>query len=307
MPQEAKGTPLSVRMALGSPNSKGALEHGPRPSALDVGEAPTGEEVAGVLVADRERIAPHPVLGGELPFELRRPEIVGGGGVRGHDAGMLMGPPPAAPLDQALPGEQIADGAHGGPGGVGDLGMPRGQPVEQLARTPVRMGSPRLAQEVGEFLANAMRAVLRRMAPITQAASALLVVTGEPLVTGLATDAVAGARLRSGVQTAPIVGEEAFALVHGCRLQPGHRPTFLPRVGRAVYPECHPSSRFGVLPINPVCTQPRANARSERTGAFAGLRFTCLEGSVTSSFDHRVRRARSAPAAQAQVRWAAAA
>ena len=45
-----------------------------------------------------------------------------------------------------------------------------------------------------------------------------------------------------------------------------------------------------------------ANRRFERPGAFAGLRFAWLEGSMTRSSDQTVRQAGSAPAAQAQVR-----
>ena len=57
--------------------AEGVLEDGPRPAALDGGGPPTGEQVAGVLVADGEGIAPHAVLGGELPLEIGGPEIVG--------------------------------------------------------------------------------------------------------------------------------------------------------------------------------------------------------------------------------------
>jgi hypothetical protein len=63
------------------------------------------------------------------------------------------------------------------------------------------------------------------VASIFQATPPFLMVALEPLVAGLSTDAIAGADLCSRVQAAPIIGNEAFTLFHGCGLQPGHRPT----------------------------------------------------------------------------------
>jgi len=77
------------------------------------------------------------------------------------------------------------------------------------------MLAARLDQERSHLLVDAVRTVMRGVAAILQAPPALLVIAGQPLVAGLPTDAVAGTQLRSGVQTAPIVGDEVFALLHG--------------------------------------------------------------------------------------------
>jgi hypothetical protein len=129
--------------------------------------------------------------------------------------------------------------------------MPRREPVEQLARPPVGMGPPGTAQEVGKLLADPVRTVVRRVAPVPQPAAAVFGEPLEPFVAGLATDAVAGTQLHSGVQAAPIIGEEAFALLHGCRLQPGHRPTFPPRGWTCSLSEVSP-----IIPVWSVTNQP---------------------------------------------------
>jgi hypothetical protein len=195
--------------------AEGALEDGPRTARLDVGQGATGEQIARVLVANRERIAPDPVPGGELPFEIGGPQVVGGRGDRRHHTRMLMGAAAPALLDHALADEEIPHRAHRGPRFLRDLRMPRPEPVQELARPPVRMLAARLDQEVGHFRVDAVGTMMRGVAAILQAPPALLVIAGQPLVAGLATDAVAGSQLRSGVQTAPIVGDEAFALLHG--------------------------------------------------------------------------------------------
>jgi hypothetical protein len=70
--------------------AEGVLEHRPGPAPLDVRQALAGQEVAGVLIADGEGVALDAVPGGELPFEIRGPQVVGGGG-RGHHSEMLSG------------------------------------------------------------------------------------------------------------------------------------------------------------------------------------------------------------------------
>jgi hypothetical protein len=231
--------------------AEGVLEDGPRPAALDVGKPPTREQVAGVLVADGEGIAPHGVLGGELALEVGRPQVVGGRGHRGHDTRMLPGAAAPAFLHQAFAGEQVSHGAHGRPSVPGDLGMPRPDPVEQLAWPPVGMGPPRLAQELGELLADAVRTAVRGVAAVPQAAASIFGEPPEPFVARLPADAVAGTQLRSGVEATPIVGDEVFALVHGCRLQPGHRPTFPPTGWTCSLSEVSP-----IIPVWSVTNQP---------------------------------------------------
>jgi hypothetical protein len=195
--------------------AEGVLEDRPGTPALDVRQAPTGEQIACVLIANCERIAPHPVARGELPFKVSGPEIVRGVSGWGNDAGMLMRLAPAALLHQALAGEEIPRRAYRGPRVGGDLGMPRREPVEQLAGPPIRMPAPRRAQQVSDLRRAAVWTVVRGVAPVPQAAPPVLVETVEPLVARLATDAVAGTELRPRVEAQPFVGAEAFALLHG--------------------------------------------------------------------------------------------
>src|SRR3972149_4298920 len=56
--------------------AEGALEHRPGPPALDARQAATGQEIAGVLIANGEGIAPHAVAGRELSLQVGGPAIV---------------------------------------------------------------------------------------------------------------------------------------------------------------------------------------------------------------------------------------
>ena len=75
---EAKGTPLSVRIARGNPYSrKSRSKMGRTPDAPRRQQAVAREQVARVLVGDRQRIAVDPIAGPELAFEVGGPEIIG--------------------------------------------------------------------------------------------------------------------------------------------------------------------------------------------------------------------------------------
>jgi hypothetical protein len=200
-----------------------------------------GEQVAGVLIGNRERIAEHAVLGGELALEVRGPEVVGRGGGWGHHAGMLVGPSPPPPLDQALAGEQVMHGTDGGPRRVG---MPGFEIVQQLPRAPVGMLPPGRAQELRDLRRDPVRAVVGRAAPIDQTLAAARVGPVQPFVAGFAADPVAGTELGHGVEPLPVIGDERQTLFHGCGLHPRHRPTSQVR-GRSC-------SVRGVSPMFPV-------------------------------------------------------
>ncbi len=102
MPVVAKGTPLSVRIArresVGAEG--GGRRPGGRPVPLMERQALAGEQEAGVLIGDRQRVAVDPIAGPEVPLEVGGPEVIGSAGVRRDDAGMERGPPPPAPLHQ---------------------------------------------------------------------------------------------------------------------------------------------------------------------------------------------------------------
>jgi hypothetical protein len=135
---------------------------------------------------------------------------------------MLKLAAPVAFLHQAVACEQIAGGA--GRGQV-DVGMPRCQPIQQLARSPTRMGPARLADQLRHPVRHRVRTLVRSATLVTQGGAAAFVEAAEPLVSGLPTDRVARTQLRHRVESALVVSDESFSLLHGCRLLPGHRPT----------------------------------------------------------------------------------
>jgi hypothetical protein len=189
------------------------------------------EEKAGVLIGDGERIAEYPVLGRELPLEVRRPEIVGCVGGRRHHPRVVMRPPPAPARHQAPPREEIIDGASSGPV---DRRMPRGEIVEELAGSPVGVFVPGRAQQVGQLRRDPVRTGVRRPAPRREARPAVLLEPVETLIAGRSADPVAGTQLGHGVEPKPVVADELQTLVHGVGLQPRHRSDSDRRVDRAV-------------------------------------------------------------------------
>ena len=192
---------------------KSALEDRTGTVTFDVRPPLTGQQVPSVLIADREREAPHAIARGELALEVGRPEIVGHSRRRGNDAGVLMVASASAFLDQALAGEEIAGGTHRGPDV--DLRMPGRKPVQQLAGTPIRMRSSGGAEQDRHLGTDAVRTVMRGVASVAQSATPLVVEPIEPLVAGLAADPVPGAEFGARIPAAPFVCDEAFALFHG--------------------------------------------------------------------------------------------
>lgn len=194
---------------------EGPLEDGTDALALDGEQPPAGQQIAGVLIADGERKAPHGIPRRELAFEIGGPQIVGCRRDWGHHTGVPMRPPAAPPLDQARPGEQVARSADGRPGRFRDLWVPRSEPGQQLARPPIRMRPPRCTQQLGDRRGDAVRAVMRDMAAILQARLPLLVVTVQPFVARLPADSISGAEFCPRVESKPIVGDKASAEFHG--------------------------------------------------------------------------------------------
>lgn len=96
-------------------------------------EAWAGEEKAGVLIGDGQRVAIERVTGLEVPLEVGGPEVIGGGGVRWDHAGMVRGPSAATPLHEAAAREKVPDRARGR---SPQVRVPWPQPVEQFAGPP---------------------------------------------------------------------------------------------------------------------------------------------------------------------------
>jgi hypothetical protein len=182
----------------------------------------TRQEVAGVLVGDRQRVAIDAVAGPEVPLEVGGPEIVGLRGGRRDDAGVLVVTSAPALLHQTPANEQLPGGADGGPV---QGRLPRPQPGQELGGPPARMLSARGADHGGDIRRDAVGALVRRAAPIAQTQAPVLLVALEPLVAGLAADAVPRAELDHCIEVQPGILNEALSLVHGCCLLPGHWPT----------------------------------------------------------------------------------
>ena len=92
--------------------------------------------------------------------------------------------------------------------------------IQELTGPPVRVLTPRGAKGLSELEA------------------------AQPLVSRLPADSVASAQLSHGVKAFGVISNEVNALLHGCSLHPGHRPTSRVRV--------RSRSLGGVSPMLPV-------------------------------------------------------
>src|SRR4030095_9097682 len=88
--------------------AKETIEDGADPLALGGEQAVAAEEVARVLVRDRQRIAIDTIAGPEVSLEVRRPEVVRLVGRRGHDSRVRVVAPAAPFLDQSSPRQKVA-------------------------------------------------------------------------------------------------------------------------------------------------------------------------------------------------------
>jgi len=71
------------------------------------------------------------------------------------------------------------------------------------------------ADHGGDGRGDAVGALMRRAAPIVQALAAGRLEAVEPLVAGLAADAVPRAKLDHRIEIQPVILDEALSLVHG--------------------------------------------------------------------------------------------
>ena len=181
-----------------------------------------GQQVARVLVGDRERVAVDPITGPELALEVRGPQIVRRRGGRWDHAGVMPRSAPPMLLHEAVSGKQISGRAGRGPRNVG---MARLQPLHELFGPPVGVLSPRRQEELRHRVRDLVRTRVRRATPVLEGWTPAPVVARQPLVAGLGADGIARAELGHVVEPKTVVVNESFALFHGYRLQPGHRPT----------------------------------------------------------------------------------
>ena len=215
------------------------------------------EQIARLLVSDRERVAVDAVARQELPFEVGGPQIVGRRGMDRHRARMDGRARAAtARTHPTMPLQEIGDGTAGRP--HAHLSMPPGDIVHQLLGTPRRMRVAHAEEERRQLVCDAMGTHMRRVTPLDKSRRALDGVSREPLIASLPADVIPCAELRHAVQAALMIGNKLQALGHRGHLLPGHRS---PRERAAPTVECHPSSRNTLLPINPDCTMRCVNNR----------------------------------------------
>ena len=108
---DANGTPLSVRITRGSPNSLKVRSNTVKANfSCVVDERLAGQQVAAGEIGDRQRIAVPPIAEHELAFVVGAPERVRLGRPRQLGAGGAR-PAPAPAVHQAVPIEHRVDGA----------------------------------------------------------------------------------------------------------------------------------------------------------------------------------------------------
>lgn len=125
-------------------------------------EAVARQEIAGVLVGDRQGVAIDPIASSEVALEVGGPKIIRLRRDRGNHAGMQVvasAPPflhePAA--SQKIPGGADRGPVHGG--------MPRPEPGHEVGGAPTRMLPTGCADQGRDLVGDAVRAMMRRSAP----------------------------------------------------------------------------------------------------------------------------------------------
>src|SRR3989304_1011487 len=207
----------------------------PRPA--DVREPLAAEQVAAEVIDDRQRVAVDPVPHPELALEIDRPDLIRGDRGDRHPARMFPVVPATAMPDTVVAGENVKDGAPGGPR---PLRIPGLQALPNLAGPP---------SESGMFPQNQLDDVVGRLVwrgsrgptVIVQSLHAMLAVAMGPLVTGVATDAVPLAELGHRPLAALEIVHKMVSFEHGIGLLPGHR--FSSHEG---WEKCQPCARTPV-------------------------------------------------------------
>jgi hypothetical protein len=179
------------------------------------------EQVSAEAVGHGQGVAVKAVASLELALEVGRPELVGIGALGGGPAGVREVASAAAILDQPQAFEDVTGGAGRG---KPQVGLPPGQPQNQLAGTPVRVLLSSLGQGFHDLRISSMRAMPRRPTSVLQPRHSILPKPPKPLVPGHPADPVALTQLRHREQLSLRIQHEPHPLPHLRRFAPGHPP-----------------------------------------------------------------------------------
>jgi hypothetical protein len=188
--------------------AKQPVEDGADADALRAEQAMTGQQIASVLVGDRQRVTVDPIAGAEVALEVGCPEIVGLRREWRDHAGMLVVAPAAPLLHQAAMCLKIAGSADRGPL---PARLSRPQPAKSLAGP--QLGCCRRAAQISAAGCGGDSAAAPGCDPSGRPARRRR--SGEPFVSGLATDVVAGAQFGHGIQIQSVITNEPLTLFHG--------------------------------------------------------------------------------------------
>src|SRR5215510_14128396 len=228
-PVEAKGGPLSERIASGRPNSQKACSN-TRSDMLMVGafDRLAAQQTAAQAIAQRQRVTAALVASAEPTLEIGAPDIVGRlhGGKRLPERRGL--PTPTPRLDQSLPLEPFPDRARCRLLGVR---VQLAQLYSQFARPPMRVP---LAQRKRGFNQvprpfPAMR--MRCPATVPQSGRPVLAVTLKPDIARRPADPRLPAQFAHRPLAFQCRNDKAHSFVHDAGLFPRHRQV-LPAVHR---------------------------------------------------------------------------
>lgn len=147
----------------------------------------------------------------ELAFEVDRPDRVGLGDRRGGLAGMGAAPRPPAFGHTAVALEDAVNSRNGWDARIGPI---RPEEFLELGRAPAP-AMPQGEDRLDDLGRRGMRTAMRLMRAVAQGVRAGVGVAREPLVAGLAADAVATAEFGEGAGRVLGVEDKTLAFVHG--------------------------------------------------------------------------------------------
>jgi len=214
-------------------------------SSADLVKALAGGQIAAEVVDDGEGVAAETIAHPERALEVDGPDLVRPGGARRDGVGML--PPSAAPavMDGTVTVEDVEDGAPGRPG---PIGVPGTEALEDLAGSP-SVPAVFLEDESNDLGWYLMRNKTGSATSVEQPARPFVTLSLEPLVPGVAADAIPQAELSHRPVVTVEVLREVMTFEHGIGLLPGHRLSSH-RDRRSV---THVPGQLS--PMYPVCTQ----------------------------------------------------